>query len=391
MTLNKIITIIATCISIGLPANALTTEQIIDKVVNGALIKVYKNQNLAEHYANRSQNWLPGPEIDFDHLWSHDGMTKWSLSVTQNFDWPGLYSARKKVNDAKNLSNDLRLLSTINELKLQAFQLTISIAYDQKRIDFVQNMLDDYTQLHEQMKEALEAGNVTILDETKVEIELIQLRIQLTDYVNNLNEDIAKLTELAGGELDFAEEKFELPVLPALHQREYYIAQLEEDPTLLAMEATRNAALLEIEQSKMANLPSFGIGYRHEKEENDHFNGFGISISLPTYGLKTYRQAAQFNLETAEISSLLSKRVSMARIDNEYKAATILRDNIGQHQAEGVVNRYWNFLKDALEGGELSLLDYIREKSYYINIFLSITDIEEKYALLNASLNRFEL
>ncbi len=44
----------------------------------------------------RSANSLEGPEIGFGYKWGSE-INKWDLSVSQSFDWPGVYGARRKA------------------------------------------------------------------------------------------------------------------------------------------------------------------------------------------------------------------------------------------------------------------------------------------------------
>lgn len=42
---------------------------------------------------------LEAPEVEFSRVWNTEsgGENKWSLSVSQSFDWPGVYAARREA------------------------------------------------------------------------------------------------------------------------------------------------------------------------------------------------------------------------------------------------------------------------------------------------------
>ena len=56
-----------------------------------------------------AENNLSDPEVEFEHQWGqgHIG-NKWSVSVSQSFDWPGLYKRRTEV--ARSGADAFRLL-----------------------------------------------------------------------------------------------------------------------------------------------------------------------------------------------------------------------------------------------------------------------------------------
>ena len=56
-----------------------------------------------------AENNLSDPEVEFEHQWGqgHIG-NKWSVSVSQSFDWPGLYKRRAEV--ARSGADAFRLL-----------------------------------------------------------------------------------------------------------------------------------------------------------------------------------------------------------------------------------------------------------------------------------------
>ena len=65
------------------------------------------NPTLASRRANaeaeslnlRADNNLSDPELEFEHQWGTPsvGGNKWSVSVSQSFDWPGVYHNRAKA------------------------------------------------------------------------------------------------------------------------------------------------------------------------------------------------------------------------------------------------------------------------------------------------------
>lgn len=390
MKYTRIILSLLTLISLPLYAVAMQPKEIVDAIVNGNRTRLLSDKASAELYAARASNNFEGPEIDFEHLWAKDGSTKWAFGISQNFEWPGDYSLRTKIAEQQYTTARLNIRATEIELRLQATQLLIHCAAVQQRIDFLKSTLADFRNIHNLLSEALQHGEATILELTKTEIEIAQLTIQIGYLEDTLNDYIADLNELAAEQLNLTDTDWSaFPMMSQLCDKEYYIEQIKNDPTLLALESERYAAALQLKQAKMSVLPGFGIGYRHEKEEGTHFNGFSVSLNLPTWNFNSSRKASLFNQQTAEIQTELTYRLYLARIESEYKSASTLRHNLSLLETDSLVDRYNAMLRDAFEGGELTIIDYLREKSYYTNVYLDKKDLEEKYLVLLASLNRY--
>lgn len=371
---------------------ALNPEKICELAVENNMEVVALQAELdAQTQFAKSRNSLSGPEVEFEHLWASGHETKWTLGVTQNFDWPGLYSLRKKIVESGKLEASLRIQALKQKIGYEALCLATQICYKQRRIDALRHIADELEETERSVNAAYESELVTILDKKKIAIETINVRIELDNIAAQQSELITRLEEMTGVTLtDKDVDWVKTAPLPKLEDYDFYARQLKENNyELEAARAALSNAQLALREADMTSLPGFGIGYRHEKEDNRHFNGFALSLTLPTWGIKASKRAAQMQSVAADAKVAQLTRTAEARLMSEYKRAVSLRQNLADANNNGLDGSYSTLLRETLDGGEITVLDYLREQTWLRQATLSILDLEEQYALLLVSLNRF--
>ena len=79
----------------GLSVCASDFDKVLDTVVsNNLALKYTDSENEAAIASMKAENTLDAPEIGFESLWGAKGIgDKRNFSVSQGFDWPGVYAA----------------------------------------------------------------------------------------------------------------------------------------------------------------------------------------------------------------------------------------------------------------------------------------------------------
>lgn len=390
---RRILSLLLILISFESDIFAISPEEIYDKILDNGSLDALKAELNHELYQARSENYPKGPEAEFEHLWGRNGATKWSFGVTQFFDWPGLYSIRKRIIENKNLINQYEINSLKEELKLQTVDLLVRINYLQRRIDVYKSQIKDLKELEDYLDEALEHGLVTILDKKKAIIESVNIQIDCDKLEAEKNLYIDQLSELAG--TDLQEEELDVNSIVNLYELkdlETYLNELETEDCKIKIAKQASAyALLEEKESNMALYPGFGVGYRHEKEEDMHFNGFAVSLTLPNWGAGKQARASKIKTTAANLQAANIYNAQKVRVEREYNSAMKLKENISTLHENGLDGTYMVLVKEAMQGGEISMPDFLREQTFYRNTLLNLIDLEEKYSLLLTSLNRYNI
>ena len=391
MKLGKNI-LVAVAISLGLGQHIEASNPIIDEILrDNPTLNALKASEEAAIASAQAENTLAGPEAEFEYLRGRGGATKWSLGVTQSFDWPGVYKKRREAIEfnraVSNLQYDARRLDIATEANTQL----IRYKYVSERRKLLSDIFDALTSLEKSLKNALDHGLVTILDYKKAGIERFGVERDIRLATADLAEIQGNLSLLAGRELDWNTYTPALTSELSKSLDDYLQEARQMDPAYLAGLVSITATQREIDAARAETLPSFSIGYRHEREEGIHFNGFAVGIGLPTWGFNRRKLASSAALKAVQNEAGNISAFMTTRITNEWKQADALKRDLQEVQATAIDRDYLKLLTLAYEGGELSVLDYIRELSYCREVTMNIIDMRERYETLLASLNRYQL
>lgn len=372
---------------------AMTFGDILSSIANNnPSLATQKAIGNAEIMSIKSSNNLPDPEIGFEHKWGYVG-TKWGIGITQNFEWPQIYSSRKKAinctSEAINYQNKVNRLDKLLEIKL----ILIDIVNVRKQLALIEKVDVQMDSLAAKYERGRQYGEVTKLDINKINVEKVSISREIKSLKNQLIDLEAKLLNENGGK-DISEILNSLNNYPeeAILPEETYIQIIKEnDPQLIqyslwAKSLEQNAQVID-----MSKRPGFSIGYKLENELGTYFNGFSIGISIPLFSHK-HKSAANHagqnvivlqrnEFEIEQISAIKAQRNKTLALFQEleqYRPTLENQDNIG-------------LLKKALDGGQINLITYIQEVNFFIDAQKNYLDVEYSYYSELAILNKYNL
>lgn len=326
-------------------------------------------RSMAEAESVRAENIPENPEVEFERLWSAGPAdSKWSGGISQSFDWPGAYRARSRAAGKIELAQRESFLVTYKELSLRVAQLAVDVIAANRRIQILEEMNRAMTALREKYDRAWEHGETTILDLNKIKIEEIRSAAELEQAVMDRDALVAELTAL--GQTPAVDELIattDFPMLAPLRERDYYVGEaVANSPEARYNSLMADAEAENIKVAEMQRFPGFKVGYVHAFEEGTHFNGISVGLSLPVYSRKHAVNAARY-MEAAARFESAAVRISLeSKAGADYDSAVRLHDLMTRYAplVEGTNNLL--LLKKALDGGELSLLDYLQEVNYFL-------------------------
>lgn len=369
-------------------------DRVLETVVSNNLsLKYAESENKAAIAAMKAENTLEAPEIGFESLWGAKGIgDKRNFSISQGFDWPGVYAARRdairKSQSAMQFLRESSQLETRQEVRL----LLIDIIYTKQRIASTEKICEGLASMMTAFKKAMEEGNETRLDYNKAVIEKIAAERELKTLKGEYASMLASLQVLNGGhdvtdlvmalgetypEADLASLRPDLENLRA------------KDPAIAAVKAQAEAEKSLVRMEKRSLLPGFSLSYNHEWEMGDRFNGFSISMSLPFLTGKKNVKAALLRSQTAEMQQEMELIRLSAAMSGDYDKALQLRELLDQY--EGVMNDDSDFvlLKKAFDGGQINFLTYMQELNFFLGARRDFLETLYNYHQTVARLQRY--
>lgn len=394
----KRIFIYITTAAITLTATAQSPiESIMESVsTHNNSIKSVQQEVTAAQTELSAENCLENPTFEFEYLWAEKqvpGGNKYGFAIMQGFDFPTLYSGRRKLINAQNSLGNSQVKLARQEVLLATRELCIKIVYLNKQIKLVNEREKIAQSLVKLYNQRLEAGDANQLEVNKVEIERISQSTRLKMLLSERDAAIASLIAYNGGNTlpVNATTLSQYPIISMPASLEDAVSQWRE--TDATMQTLRNQQLMAESYSSVARqgwIPRFEIGYKQAYEVGDMFYGLAVGVSLPLFKtnneVKTAKaRALALTWQTEETQSQVTAEATQL-----YKETCALKAALADYELLMVQNNRTLLVK-ALESGQISLLEYMSDIAQLNEAEENRLLIEYQYHSKLSQLNRNNL
>lgn len=391
--LNNIVILLIGCL-ICQPIYATDISSLVDMVMaNNPTIQIERKRNAAELLSLQSENTLADLEVEFSHLWGQKGIgNKLGIEISQSFDWPGAYKARTEANKSVVKAMDLLAVANESAVRLEVRQVLLDIVNARMKMNLYRDVLAEIDSLSVIVNRDVANKAVSILDGNKLRIERIALARKYAEALDTYHNSCFRLTELNGGKSceEVVSQITDFPSITDLRPLEdYYTEATMFNPEIRYRESLSAANQAKAHAANLDLYPGFSVGLRHELEQGDRFNGFSISMSLPFFSGRGKKKSVLLEGEAQRMESEQLAVVTRARVNNDYKSAERLLNDIRQYSSiiESVDNL--RLLRKAFEARLISVLDYISDLIYFTDATSDYYDLKYRYHLQLASLERY--
>lgn len=304
------------------------------------------------------------PEVEFEHMWGKGGVTKWNAGVTQSFDWPGVYGRRREEAQARMGAFRYLYAAEARSIATEAMLLFDNAVYVQKQIALLDKLIANLKQLQEKVAVAHKGGQVTVLDVKKLDFEMYTYNARRNDLLQEQDRLAGELAALNGGKtIDADFSGFVPQALQPLD--EYLRLARENNPTVKAAEQNAEAARMAARTADAERKPGFAVGYRHAYEEQIHFNGFSVSVSLPVFTNKAASLAAQTRVTALGFEAESVAGAEQAKVRATYADATRRAAALREMSKVTLDESYPRLVLMAYNGGQINVITYLQEISYF--------------------------
>lgn len=381
------ISIISAAVTLSMAAGNLTVSEAADSIVTSSyLITAADARMRSEAAAVRPLTNLPNPELGFDHLWGGEG-NKLTLSVSQSFDWPGVYGKRAKAAELQTSVATARRNLIVQQARWDVEELLIEALYQLDRRALLDSIGNNYAQLAAAYRRSYELGEGTILDVKKIEIQQLSVDALIGECDQAYRETLATLTQY-NRSLDYTAMIQNLsPQLSAIPDRNTLSPR--DQPEFMLATLTSMAAEQQISLARSENLPGFSVGYVYNREIGQSFNGLSASVTLPLWGNRNKVGAAEAELEATEADKEDVAARLVGKINTEWEAALQSRRRLDGYDRVLDGNDTPRLLDMALKGGQISVLEYLQESEYFMQAELDRLAVRRDLTISTCRLLRY--
>lgn len=390
---NKLIVGLTVLVFGSISAQSNMDEVLNEIVKNNKTIQANTQYWNAQKLQYKTGNTLYNPTVEYDYLKGSpaEAGNQTDIVVTQSFDFPTVYGKRNELANQLGIQADLQLKLANQELLLEAKKVCIELVYRNKLQIPLTKRKEATGKWLSNFKKKLEAGDGTILDVNKAEIQLLEIKKQVQDNASAIAKLNEQLTSLNGGTtLAFSDVAyFDVPVIPDFETLEKEIEA--QDYTRKSLEQEKVIAQKQLGVSKALALPKMEVGYHYQGILGQTYNGIHTGISLPLWESKNTVNLQKAKMTFAE--SALTDHVN----EHYYE----IKQLYGRYESlKGIMEDYQKInnsvepirlLDKALAAGQISVLEYFVELNYYNTTFNSYLEIEKEYYDVLADLMKYKL
>lgn len=346
---------------------------------NNMELKALLKGNEAADIENKSQNTLEDLSIEYSPFFQSEtsGIASSELVITQGFDFPTLYGARKKAGQLQRNVLDMQYQTARRDILVNAKKLCLDIINYNKQKQLLQERRKNADELLAMFELKFKNGDATSLELNKIKLDRMNLETELVQADTKHANAMQQLQALNGG-LPIEVNMTEYPQAPADDEVTMYEKAVATDWTIRTAQASVLAAEQDVKVNKQSWIPKFEIGYRRNTEGDNASNGFLIGGSIPLFSSKNKVKIAKARQTEAVMQH------ANARINAENSARTMITQ---MKQLKASVDAYdvplmrqtLKLLRTAVENGEISVTEYYVEADNIYKNMITYMDIERQY------------
>lgn len=369
-------------------------ERVLREIEDNSLtLRLIREEVTAQKLNNRTGIYLPNPEVEFNYLWGSPAPVgnRTDVSVTQSFDFPTAYGHRSRIAKLENANLDLRYRSERLHLLLRVRQLCAELVYYNAlskeysvRLANAQRIADTY-----QMR--FDRGDANILEKNKALLELTTIGNEMYRIDTERSSLLNELKALNGGHrIAFTATETDYEMLPPDFE-EWVAAAEANSPVLQYVRGQMEISRQQLQLNRALGLPRLTAGYMSEKVVGERFQGVTVGVTIPLWENRNRVKQAKAALLAAETALEDSRVQFYHRLQNLFLKASRLQKEAYSYR--DALSSYHNgaYLTKALESGEISLLNYLLEMTYYYDVMNRVLETEKELGLTLAELSAVEM
>lgn len=340
----------------------------------------------------QTQNNLEDPSVEYSPFYTRGitGMSSSELVVTQGFDFPTLYAARRQSGKWKQESLDRQQLASRRKILLTAKNICLDLIMLNQQQKLLDERMRNADELLELFEKRLQEGDAGILEVNKIKMERMNVRTEAAQNNAAHRTALQQLLAMNGNmPLTFSSDTY-----PDVQELKDYSALYDEvmltDAGLLAADADAQAAQEELKVNRQSWLPKIEVGYRRNTSLDEKSNGFLIGGSLPIFSNRKKGKIARAQALSARLRLDNARLQAEAQTQSLFNEMQQLREAMKAYDVV-LMHKTLRLLQDAVRAGQLSIIDfYVEADNVYKNL-QAYMEVENRYQKLMAEIYKNRL
>ena len=389
--MKRILSMLAAAIACT-AAGAQTIDDILGQVgKNNLTLKALQQQLDAGADANLAEARLEGPEVEFGYLFGEDGRRRHDFGVSQSFDFGSLTGARKRLALGQDELLALEYRTSRRDILTQARKLVYRIVNCNALIAEYTRRADNARAVEQAYRSGYEKGEFSVIDYRKAAVGLAEAEGTLRLCEVERDGLLAELKNLNGGEeIEITACEQETVLLPGSFGQWLEQASGKSSALEYVRTSTSNSEK-QLSLSRSEAFPSLSVGYKSEVVPGEGFRGVSVGVSIPLWSAGKKISSAKKQLEAARLAEQDALVQFRTNAENLYEKAASLAESAAGYALLTDSDEGLRDLQKALDSGQMSLLDYMNEISYFYSSRELALQTQLEYLLAVADLMALEM
>ena len=378
MMRKAILTFAALAAALALRASGL--DSVLASVERNNLgLQALRKDNEAAMIEVRGGNAPGDPSVEYSPFFRSgaDGVASSELVVSQGFDFPTLYAARRKSARLRQAALDRQYEVERRGGMLAAAGLCLDFVSLQNKKALAAERLAAAEGLLAVLGRRLGEGDATAMEVNKVKMDCMATRAEAAMAEADLQATV-KALEALNGNKPLALAALAYPKVEPMAGGELLRVAVGRSRDVAAAAAGVAAAEQDAKVERQGWIPKIEVGYRRNTDMAEASHGFLVGASFPLFSNRSRVKAARAQRESAEL------RLKEAEAQAEADAARLVAEAEQLRLAveaydTGLLRRSLGLLRKAVEGGEMSVADYYAEAGAIYQSLQSQIDAERLY------------
>ena len=389
--MKKQIITIALCIPMWMQAQNI--DHVLQSIEqNNKELQSAMQLTKAQKMENRTANYLSDPTVSYSSFYKNGAGPGHGTEfvASQGFDFPTQYITRNRQADLANEALDKQQQAVRRDILLKAKILCLDLILLNQEKALMNIRKQNADELEALYDKRLEAGDANILEVNKIKMERMNVQTEVAQNHASHRNALQSLLAMNGNlPLEFAETNYPQvkEIMDFNTMRDEVIAS---DLDLQALSFTTKAAEKQVSVNKQDWLPKLQAGFRRNTDSEMSMNGFVVGGSIPLFSNRKKVQIAK----AQALSAQLMQEDAKLQVENNLMA--LFNE---MQQLKEAMNAYdvpllyhsLDLLKQALQEGEISLIEYFVEAETVYKNLQARMQLENQYQKVMATIYKNEL
>lgn len=334
---------------------------------NNPSLKAKYSQLEATRIANSAENRLPDPSAEVAYLFGSPKSVpnRTNVSVSQVLDWGVLTGHRKRLSKAANNVAEATYRVEFQKVMAEADELLVRMVYYNQLCNELEMRCKQAREMQQLFEKKFSNGDVNALELNKIRLQLSMSETELQRAKTERNTVSQSLNALNGGVTMSINDTL-YPVSTSLPSMELLKESLQQSPQMQQAHSSIVQSEEAIKLAKVESMPELSIGFQGEYIKDNNYSGPSLGLSIPLWGsgrrkvkaAKAEKVARQLDLTALQQQQSATLCLLYNQAKEQIATSDKLRSDLSSTTNDTLLRR-------SLDAGQISLLNYLLEQSFY--------------------------